>query len=85
MSASFTASPVATPSPTPSSPASTPSSNSTPYTFSAQYPKALDEFVQDRVTYVKRETVANKGCRLGSSYIWKYGLQYIRCSDQKEV
>lgn len=29
--------------------------------------------------------MANKGCRLGSSHIWKYGVQYIRGSDKKEV
>jgi hypothetical protein len=41
--------------------------------------------LQDRITYVKREIIASKECRLGSSHIWKYGLQYIRCSDKKEV
>ena len=34
---------------------------------------------------MKRAVIAKKGCRLGSSHIWKYGLQYIRCSDKKEV
>ncbi|KJZ70187.1 hypothetical protein HIM_10410 [Hirsutella minnesotensis 3608] len=85
MLAFFTTSPVATPSPTPTSPVSTTSSDLTRYTFSAQYPTAPDEFVQDRITYIKRDAVANKGCRLGSSHIWKYGLQYIRGSDKKEV
>ena len=85
MSTSLTASSAATPSPTPTSPASTPSSTLTPFSVPVQYPKPPDEFVQDRITYVKREIIANKGCRLGSSHIWKYGLQYIRCSDKKEV
>jgi hypothetical protein len=34
---------------------------------------------------VKRATITKKGFRLGSSHIWKYGLQYIRGSDKKEV
>ncbi|RYC77207.1 hypothetical protein BFJ63_vAg19919, partial [Fusarium oxysporum f. sp. narcissi] len=67
-------SPVPTSSPTPTlSPAP------------VRYHEPPDEFVQDRITYVKRATITKKGFRLGSSHIWKYGLQYIRGSDKKEV
>lgn len=34
---------------------------------------------------MKRSMIANKGFRLCSSHIWKYGLQYIRSSDKKAV
>ncbi|EXV00304.1 hypothetical protein X797_006749 [Metarhizium robertsii] len=81
---SLAASPT-TPSPAPTSSASTPSITFSPFSAPVQYPKPPDEFVQDRITYVKRAIIANKGRRLGSSHIWKYGLQYIRCSDKKEV
>ncbi|KAL5610443.1 hypothetical protein FOBRF1_006560 [Fusarium oxysporum] len=71
---SLTPSPVPTSSPTPTlSPAP------------VRYHKPPDEFVQDRITYVKRATITKKGFRLSSSHIWKYGLQYIRGSDKKEV
>ncbi|KAI8396506.1 hypothetical protein FOFC_18604 [Fusarium oxysporum] len=73
-STSLTPSPVPTSSPTPTlSPAP------------VRYHEPPDEFVQDRITYVKRATITKKGFRLGSSHIWKYGLQYIRGSDKKEV
>ncbi|SCO92701.1 uncharacterized protein FRV6_16829 [Fusarium oxysporum] len=73
-STSLTPSPVPTSSPTPTlSPAP------------IRYHEPPDEFVQDRITYVKRATITKKGFRLGSSHIWKYGLQYIRGSDKKEV
>jgi hypothetical protein len=75
------------PSPTPLTPSPIPTSplTPTPSPGPVQYHEAPDEFVQDRVTYVKRSAIAKKGLRLGSSHIWKYGLQYIRGSDQKEV
>ncbi|KAI8416699.1 hypothetical protein FOFC_03012 [Fusarium oxysporum] len=73
-STSLTPSPVPTSSPTPTlSPAP------------VRYHEPPDEFVQDRITYVKRATITKKGFRLGSPHIWKYGLQYIRGSDKKEV
>ncbi|KAG7410168.1 putative AC transposase [Fusarium oxysporum f. sp. raphani] len=73
-STSLTPSPVPTSSPTPTlSPAP------------VRYHEPPDEFIQDRITYVKRATITKKGFRLGSSHIWKYGLQYIRGSDKKEV
>ncbi|RKK51753.1 hypothetical protein BFJ69_g17925 [Fusarium oxysporum] len=73
-STSLTPSPVPTSSPTPTlSPAP------------VRYHEPPDEFVQDRISYVKRATITKKGFRLGSSHIWKYGLQYIRGSDKKEV
>lgn len=34
---------------------------------------------------MKRTRIASKGSRLCSSHIWKYGIQYIRSSDKKEV
>jgi hypothetical protein len=48
----------------------------TPTSFSAliQYHEPPDEFVQDRIAYVKRAIMANKGCRVGLSHIWRYGL-----------
>jgi ribosomal protein L36 len=64
---------------------STPSSNPTPSPTPVEYHEPPDEFVQDRITYVKRASIAKKGRRLGSSHIWKYGVQYIRSSDKKEV
>ncbi|KAL9572045.1 hypothetical protein ACKAV7_003762 [Fusarium commune] len=73
-STSLTPSPVPTSSPTPTlSPAP------------VRYHEPPDEFVQDRITYVKRATITKKEFRLGSSHIWKYGPQYIRGSDKKEV
>ncbi|RKL22148.1 hypothetical protein BFJ72_g14738 [Fusarium proliferatum] len=64
---------------------STPSSNPSPSPTPVEYHEPPDEFVQDRITYVKRASIAKKGHRLGSSHIWKYGVQYIRSSDKKEV
>jgi hypothetical protein len=73
-STSLTPSPVLSPSPTlTSSPAP------------VQYQEPPDEFVQDRITYVKHAKIAKKDRRLGSSHIWKHGLQYIRGNDKKEV
>ena len=34
---------------------------------------------------MKRTIIAKKDFRHGTSHIWKYGLQYIRSSDKKEV
>ncbi|KAG7425131.1 putative AC transposase [Fusarium oxysporum f. sp. raphani] len=73
-STSLTPSPVPTSSPTP-----------TLLPAPVRYHEPPDEFVQDRITYVKRATITKKGFRLGSSHLWKYGLQYIRGSDKKEV
>ncbi|KAH7349214.1 hypothetical protein BKA66DRAFT_575915 [Pyrenochaeta sp. MPI-SDFR-AT-0127] len=73
-STSLTPSPIPTSSPTPTlSPAPVP------------YCEPPGEFVQGGITYVKRTTIANKDFRQGTSHIWKYGLQYIRGSDKKEV
>jgi hypothetical protein len=79
-----------TPSPAPTLPASPPSPAptlpaSTPPHAPIQYPEPPVEFVQDRITYVNRAKVTKKTARLGSSHVWKYGLHYIRCSDNKEV
>ncbi|KAI5455848.1 hypothetical protein BGZ63DRAFT_368208 [Mariannaea sp. PMI_226] len=71
--------PCSTPSPAPTLPSST-----LPHT-PIQYPKPLDEFVQDYVTYVNRAKIIKKTARLGPSHVWKYGLHYIRGSDNKEV
>lgn len=79
-SASLSPSPLPTTSPTPTS-SPTPTLSPSP----VQYDDPPDEFVQDRITYVKRAVIANKAVRLGLSHIWKYGLQYIRGSDKKEV
>ena len=71
------------PSPVPtSSPSTTPSPAPVQ---TVQYPEPPDEFIQDRISYVKRAKIAKKGERQGSSHIWKYGLKYIRGSDKKEV
>ncbi|KAF7451133.1 hypothetical protein A1F99_057490 [Pyrenophora tritici-repentis] len=69
-----------TPSPIPTS-SPTPILSPTPI----QYHESPDEFVQGGITYVKRAIIARKDFRQGTSYIWKYGLQYIRDSDKKEV
>ncbi|KAG8664423.1 uncharacterized protein FPOAC1_013761 [Fusarium poae] len=58
---------------------------STPSPVPLQYPEPPDEFVQDNITYLNREKTTKKAARLGSSYVWKYGLRYIRDSDKKEV
>ncbi|KAH6870910.1 hypothetical protein B0T10DRAFT_279493 [Thelonectria olida] len=50
-----------TPSPVPTS---SPPSSLSPA--SVQYDEPPDEFVQDRITYVKRAAIAKKGFRLGS-------------------
>jgi hypothetical protein len=63
----------------------TPSSNPSPSPTPFEYLEPPNEFVQDRITYVKRASIAKKGRRLGSSHIWKYGVQYIRSRDKKEV
>ncbi|KAF7568858.1 hypothetical protein PtrM4_112730 [Pyrenophora tritici-repentis] len=69
-----------TPSPIPTS-SPTPILSPTPI----QYHESPDEFVQGGITYVKRAIIARKDFRQGTSHIWKYGLQYIRDSDKKEV
>jgi hypothetical protein len=73
-STSLTPSPIPTPSPAlTSSPAP------------IQYQEPPDEFVQDRITYVKCAKIAREDRRLGSSHVWKYGLQYVRGNDKKEL
>src|SRR6266536_2417153 len=57
----------------------------TPSPAPIHYPEPPDEFVQDHITYVNRAIIVKKTARLGLSYVWKYGLHYIRGSDQKEV
>ncbi|KAI1181444.1 hypothetical protein F5B17DRAFT_444991 [Nemania serpens] len=74
-------SPPYTSSPTPTS-SSAPTPSPTP---PSPYEEPPDELIQDRITYVKRASVAKKGSQKGLSHIWKYGIAYIRQSDKKEV
>lgn len=50
-----------------------------------QYPEPPDEFVQDRIKYLRRAKTTKKAARLASSHVWRFGLRYIRDSDEKEV
>ncbi|KAI1181368.1 hypothetical protein F5B17DRAFT_425656 [Nemania serpens] len=74
-------SPPHTSSPTPTS-SSAPTPSPTP---PSPYEEPPDELIQDRITYVKRASVAKKGSRKGLSHIWKYSIAYIRQSNKKEV